>query len=240
MTTDNKEKIRLNRFIANCGICSRRKADDLILSGKITVNKKIIKELGTKINPLKDKVFYNNNLLSNEKKIYILLNKPKGYISAVSDDKHSNTIIDLVNIKERVYPIGRLDKNTTGLIVLTNDGNFAKKLSHPSSNISKQYIVRLRTPISEEDYNKISAGLELEDGFFKFDKLEVLNFDYDTFKIVIHSGKNRIIRRMFEHLGYRIASLDRNKYMNLTKKGLPRKKWRFLNQKELHFFKMIK
>lgn len=228
--------IRLNRYIANAGICSRRKADELIESGVISVNGVAIQELGHKVDPYKDEVRYNGELLKREKKIYVLLNKPKDYITTTDDPQERKTVMQLVDkaSRERIYPVGRLDRNTTGLLLMTNDGELADKLSHPKNGITKIYHVELNKNLSQGDFNKIQFGVELEDGLIKPDNISyVAGASKKEVGIQIHSGKNRIVRRIFEHLGYDVVKLDRVVYGNLTKKDLPRGKWRFLEEHEL-------
>ncbi|WP_285010638.1 pseudouridine synthase [Pedobacter faecalis] len=228
--------IRLNRYIANSGICSRRKADELITAGVISVNGDVVSELGFKVDPRKDVVKYNGELLKREKKVYVLLNKPKDYITTTDDPQERRTVMHLVEkaSRERIYPVGRLDRNTTGLLLMTNDGELADKLSHPKNGITKIYHVELNRNLSQGDMNKIQFGLELEDGFIKPDSVSyVTGASKKEIGIQIHSGKNRIVRRIFEHLGYDVVKLDRVVYGNLTKKDLPRGKWRFLEEHEL-------
>jgi 23S rRNA pseudouridine2605 synthase len=228
--------IRLNRYIANSGICSRRKADELIEAGVISVNGVPVSELGHKVDPYKDEVRYNGELLKREKKIYVLLNKPKDYITTTDDPQERKTVMQLVEkaSRERIYPVGRLDRNTTGLLLMTNDGELADKLSHPKNGITKIYHVELSKNLSQGDFNKIEFGLELEDGLIKPDNISyVAGASKKEIGIQIHSGKNRIVRRIFEHLGYDVVKLDRVVYGNLTKKDLPRGRWRFLEEHEL-------
>lgn len=228
--------IRLNRYIANSGICSRRKADELIEAGVISVNGVTVAELGHKIDPYKDEVRYNGELLKREKKVYVLLNKPKDYITTTDDPQERKTVMQLVEkaSRERIYPVGRLDRNTTGLLLMTNDGDLADKLSHPKNGITKIYHVELNKNLSQGDFNKIQFGLELEDGLIKPDNISyVAGASKKEIGIQIHSGKNRIVRRIFEHLGYDVVKLDRVVYGNLTKKDLPRGRWRFLEEHEL-------
>ena len=228
------DTIRLNKYIANAGLCSRREADGLIETGQITVNGKVVNELGYKINP-GDIVKYGNRILNPEKMVYILVNKPKDYITTTEDPEGRHTVMELVAgaCQERVYPVGRLDRNTTGLLLLTNDGELAEKLMHPSNEINKIYQVELDKPITTEDFEKINEGLELEDGFIKPDDLALVTPDAMVVGIEIHSGRNRIVRRIFESLGYEVTKLDRTVYAGLNKKDLPRGKWRFLNEKEV-------
>ncbi|PRD46542.1 pseudouridine synthase [Sphingobacterium haloxyli] len=236
--------IRLNRYISNAGICSRRKADELIESGVVSVNGEVVTELGTKVDPAKDEVRYNGERLKREKMVYVLLNKPKDFITTTDDPQERRTVMQLVAkaTKERIYPVGRLDRNTTGLLLLTNDGSLAEKLSHPRNNISKIYHVELSKNLTQGDFNKIEFGLELEDGFIKPDDISfVQGGSRNEIGIQIHSGKNRVVRRIFESLGYEVVKLDRVVYANLTKKDLPRGRWRYLEEKELiqlkHFIK---
>lgn len=236
--------IRLNRYIANAGICSRRKADELIEAGVISVNGKVVSELGTKVDPAKDEIRYNGERLQREQMVYILLNKPKDYITTTDDPQERRTVMQLVAkaTKERIYPVGRLDRNTTGLLLLTNDGNLSEKLSHPRNNIRKIYQAELDKNLKQGDLNKIAFGLELEDGLVKPDAVSyVQGGSKREIGIQIHSGKNRIVRRIFEHLGYDVIKLDRVIYANLTKKDLPRGRWRYLDEKEIiqlkHFIK---
>ncbi len=228
--------IRLNRYIANSGICSRRKADELIAAGVVSVNGQAISELGHKIDPAKDEIRYNGELLKREKKVYVLLNKPKDYITTTDDPQERRTVMQLVDkaSRERIYPVGRLDRNTTGLLLMTNDGDLADKLSHPRNGITKIYHVELSKSLSQGDFNKIQFGLELEDGLIKPDNISyVAGGSKKEIGIQIHSGKNRIVRRIFEHLGYDVVKLDRVVYGNLTKKDLPRGRWRYLEEHEL-------
>ncbi|HIX54067.1 MAG TPA: pseudouridine synthase [Candidatus Sphingobacterium stercoripullorum] len=234
--------IRLNRYIANAGICSRRKADELIEAGVITVNDEVVTELGTKVDTEKDVVKYNGERLKREKKVYVLLNKPKDYITTTNDPQERKIVMDIVKkaTKERIYPVGRLDRNTTGLLLLTNDGALAEKLAHPRNEISKIYHVHLDKNLSQGDFNKIEFGLELEDGFIKPDEISYIpGASKREVGIQIHSGKNRIVRRIFESLGYDVVQLDRTVYGSLTKKDLPRAKWRYLTEKEIRDLKTL-
>lgn len=228
--------IRLNRYISNAGICSRRKADELIIAGVISVNGEVVSELGYKVDPSKDLIRYNGETLKREKMVYVLLNKPKDYITTTDDPQERRTVMQLVEkaSKERIYPIGRLDRNTTGLLLMTNDGDLADKLSHPKNNITKLYQVELDKSLTQGDLNKIAFGLELEDGVIKPDMISyVAGGSKREVGIQIHSGKNRIVRRIFEHLGYEVVKLDRSVYANLTKKDLPRGRWRYLDEHEI-------
>lgn len=232
--TSPKEDIRLNKYIANAGICSRRDADNLIESGKIKVNGKVIHELGLRVKR-SDKVTYEGKILNPEKLVYVLLNKPKDFITTTDDPKDRKTVMQLVKkaCNERIVPVGRLDRNTTGLLLLTNDGELAQKLTHPRNRVVKVYQVDLDKPIAETDLEKLQEGLELEDGIAKADNVAVLSADQTILGIEIHIGKNRIVRRMFESLGYEVIRLDRVLFAGLTKKDLPRGKWRYLSEKEL-------
>ncbi|CAA9264408.1 MAG: Ribosomal large subunit pseudouridine synthase B [uncultured Adhaeribacter sp.] len=228
------EGIRLNRYIANAGVCSRREADTLIAAGEIKVNGEVVTEMGYVVKP-EDTVQYGKKKLNREKMVYVLLNKPKDFITTTDDPEGRKTVMDLVATasKERIFPVGRLDRNTTGLLLFTNDGELAQKLTHPSHKNAKIYQVELDKQFTKEDFEKVQAGLELEDGKAEVDDLAMIG---DTGKFVgieIHIGKNRIVRRIFEHLGYEVVSLDRVQYAGLTKKDLPRGKWRFLDEKEV-------
>ena len=235
-SSQNDGLIRLNRYIANSGVCSRRKADELIAAGVVSVNGEAVTELGAKVDPAKDDIKYNGERLKREKMVYVLLNKPKDYITTTDDPQERHTVMELVSkaTKERIYPVGRLDRNTTGLLLMTNDGNLAEKLSHPRNNISKIYNVELNKSLTQGDFNKIVFGLELEDGFVKPDDLSyVIGGSKKEIGVQIHSGKNRIVRRIFESLGYEVVKLDRVVYANLTKKDLPRGRWRYIEEREL-------
>jgi len=227
-------EMRLNRYIANAGICSRREADDLIASGQISVNGKVVTEMGHKVET-SDVVKFGKKALSREKLVYVLINKPKDYITTTDDPEERKTVLDLIKgaCFERIYPVGRLDRNTTGLLLMTNDGELAEKLTHPSNGIKKIYQAELDKPITTEDFELLQAGLELEDGFVKPDELGIVTPDAMVVGLEIHSGKNRIVRRMFEHLGYEVQKLDRTVFAGLDKKDLPRGKWRFLSEKEV-------
>jgi 23S rRNA pseudouridine2605 synthase len=233
--------IRLNKFIANTGLCSRREADEMIEAGVIKVNGVIVTQLGTKVGPA-DKVHYGDQLLRREKLVYVLLNKPKDYITTTDDPQERKTVLDLVSGAgdERIYPVGRLDRNTTGVLLLTNDGDLAERLMHPKYNVEKIYQVSLDMNLRKEDFDKILEGIELEDGFIKADDISFVGDgdDHKEVGIVLHSGRNRIVRRMFEHLGYTVKHLDRVAYAGLTKKNVPKGKWRFLEPKEIGFLKM--
>lgn len=238
--TEIQEEVRLNKFIANSGVCSRREADQFIEAGVVTVNGEVVTELGTKVNVLKDEVRFNNEPIKGEPKIYIVMNKPKGFVTTASDSHAEKTVMDLLKgLKTRVFPVGRLDKNTTGVLMFTNDGELAEKLTHPSYDKKKIYQVILERPISEEDFAKMTEGLELNDGPIKADELEYIDAeDHRKIGIEIHSGKNRIVRRMFEFLGYDVKALDRVYFAGLTKKGLKKGEWRILTEGEANVLKM--
>lgn len=240
-TSAEERNIRLNKYIADAGVCSRREADTLISAGEIKVNGEVITEMGYKV-ARKDTVTYKGQVLKAEKLVYVLLNKPKGFITTVDDPEDRKTVMNLVEnaCEERIYPVGRLDRNTTGLLLVTNDGELAKKLTHPSHNIKKIYQVDLDRPFTEEDVEKLQAGLMLEDGEAKVDEVAVLSEDRTILGVEIHSGRNRIVRRLFEHLGYEVMRLDRVMFAGLTKKDLPRGKWRYLSEKELIRLKHFK
>ena len=227
-------EVRLNRYIAKAGICSRRDADKLIEKGEIKVNGKIVREMGYKVKPA-DRVLYKGRVLKRERYIYILLNKPKDFITTTEDPQDRKTVLDLVknHVHERVYPVGRLDRNTTGLLLLTNDGELSEVLAHPSYNIRKVYEVHLDSPLRKEDLSVLEEGLVLEDGPINIDDFEVLSADRKIVGLEIHSGRNRIVRRIFEKLDYKVERLDRVLYAFLTKKDLPRGKWRFLKEHEV-------
>jgi 23S rRNA pseudouridine2605 synthase len=231
-------KIRLNKFIANSGVCSRREADELITMGLISVNGKTVTELGYKVNP-GDEVRHESKVLRAEKPVYILLNKPKGFLTTTVDPQERNTVMHLIAnfVKERVYPVGRLDRNTTGLLLLTNDGDLAEKLMHPSYNVKKIYKVELDRPLTKADAQRILEGVKLEEGRATVDDLAIISDDRKTVGIEIHIGWNRVVRRIFEALEYNVTKLDRSVYAGLNKKDLGRGEWRFLKKEELVLLK---
>jgi 23S rRNA pseudouridine2605 synthase len=232
--------LRLNKYISNTGACSRREADKRIAEGRITVNGEIVKEVGTKVN-IKDAVCMDGKQLQAEAKVYLVLNKPKDFVTTLDDPLGRKTVLDLIKhaCSERVYPIGRLDRMTTGVLLFTNDGDLTKRLTHPSYNKKKIYHAYLDRAISQEELNQISAGLELEDGEIKADAISFADADDKTqVGIEIHSGRNRIVRRIFEHLGYEVEKLDRVLFAGITKKNIPRGKWRFLSEKEITMLKI--
>tara|TARA_B110000263_G_C15218908_1_gene468902 strand:+ start:180 stop:902 length:723 start_codon:yes stop_codon:yes gene_type:complete len=231
----NELIIRLNKFIAKSGLCSRREADIFINKGRVSVNDIIIKKMGTLVNK-NDLVKVDNKRIFPEKKIYILLNKPKDFITTNKDTHNRKIVINLIKgVKERIFPVGRLDRKTTGLLLLTNDGELSKKLIHPSHKIKKIYSIELDKPITKNDFNKIKEGIEIDDEKINFDKITLIN--NKELGVEIHIGKNRIIRKIFESLNYKVLKLDRVMFGPLTKKDLPRGKWKFLNQKELRLLK---
>ncbi|MBO5634188.1 MAG: pseudouridine synthase [Bacteroidales bacterium] len=241
VATPIKEEIRLNKFIANSGVCSRREADTLIQAGVVTVNGEVVTELGTKVNVLKDDIRFNGERLKGEEKVYIVMNKPKGFVTSASDPHAEKTVMDLIKgCHVRVFPVGRLDKNTTGILMFTNDGEIAEQLTHPSYNKKKIYQVILDKALEESDKEKILVeGLELSDGVIKADELEYIDAeDHRKLGIEIHSGKNRIVRRIFESLGYTVKALDRVYFAGLTKKGLKKGEWRFLSEGEVNVLRM--
>ena len=239
--TPIKEEIRLNKYIANSGVCSRREADNFILAGVVTVNGEVVTELGTKVNVITDDIRFNGEKLKGEEKVYIVMNKPKGFVTSTSDPHAEKTVMDLIkDLDVRVFPVGRLDKNTTGVLMFTNDGEIAEQLTHPSFNKKKIYQVILDKALDEADKEKIlNEGLDLSDGNIKADELEYIDAqDHRRLGIEIHSGKNRIVRRIFESLGYEVKALDRVYFAGLTKKGLKKGEWRFLTAGETNVLKM--
>jgi 23S rRNA pseudouridine2605 synthase len=242
--TEKEGLMRLNRYLSQAGIASRREADQLIEMGLVTVNGQIVTELGTKIDPSKDIVRYDDVNIRPEKMRYVLLNKPKDFITTMDDPDGRKTVMSLVTsaCKERIYPVGRLDRNTTGLLLFTNDGEMAKRLTHPKHGFPKVYHIETIEKVTKDHLNKMKAGIELEDGFVKVDEAEYVGEKEDPRQIGlrIHSGKNRIVRRIFEHLGYKIKKLDRVMFAGLTKKDLPRGRYRHLTEQEVNFLKMIR
>lgn len=227
-------EIRLNRFLAQSGICSRREADDLITAGLVTVNGQIVTELGTKVQPT-DEVKFNDSRVQGEKKVYLVLNKPKGYVTSLEDPHAGKLVMDLVKgaCTERIYPVGRLDKNSLGLLLFTNDGDLTKTLTHPSYRKKKIYQVTLDKPLTRADMDRLAEGITLEDGEIYADEISYLKDNKQEIGIEIHSGRNRIVRRMFEFVGYSVTKLDRVYYAGLTKKNLKRGAWRFLTKEEV-------
>lgn len=238
---DYSKPMRLNRFLANAGVCSRREADNYILAGVVSVNGKIVTELGSRVIPCMDKVMFHDQPVSIEHRVYILLNKPKDFVTTAEDIHAHKTVLDLIKgaCNERVYPVGRLDRNTTGVLLITNDGELTSKLTHPSFNKKKVYQVTLDKDVTDEDVMKITTGITLEDGDIKVDEFNFVEEENrKTVGVEIHSGRNRIVRRIFESLGYKVVKLDRVYFAGLTKKNLPRGKWRFLSEKEVAYLKM--
>ncbi len=231
-----KDSFRLNKYVAHCGIASRRKASELIKEGQVSVNGEVIKEPGHRLQP-GDVVTYKGKTIQPEsQKVYLLLNKPKGVITTLSDERGRKTVMDIVGgaVKERIYPVGRLDRDTTGLLLLTNDGDLAKKLSHPSHDVKKVYHVILDKPVGQQHIDQIAAGLQLNDGLAPVDGVShVKGKGKEEVGIELHIGRNRIVRRIFEHLGYKVKKLDRTYYAGLTKKDLPRGFFRHLSEREV-------
>ena len=231
-------EIRLNRFIAQSGICSRREADDFIQAGLVTVNGVVVTTLGTKVQPT-DEVKFNDSRVEGEKKVYLVLNKPKGYVTSLDDPHADKTVMELVKdaCTERIYPVGRLDKNSVGLLLFTNDGDLTRQLTHPSFQKKKIYQVSLDKPLTKADMEQIAQGITLEDGEIYADEIAYVKEDKTEVGIEIHSGRNRIVRRIFEHLGYAVKKLDRVYYAGLSKKNLKRGQWRFLTREEVQRLK---
>ncbi|MCI5059165.1 MAG: rRNA pseudouridine synthase [Flavobacteriales bacterium] len=236
------DEVRLNKYIANAGICSRREADKLIEAGAVKINGKVVTQLGTKVKP-GDTVQLGEETLAGQKKVYILLNKPKDYITTVSDPQGRRTVVQLLRgaCKERVYPVGRLDRMSTGLLLFTNDGEMARKLTHPSSNVRKVYHVILDKKITKVHMEELVKGVKLDDGISQADRVEYVQ-GADSKKAIgieLHSGKNRVIRRMMEALGYKVVKLDRVLFAGISKKGIPRGKWRKLTEKEIGYLQIL-
>lgn len=233
--------MRLNKYLAHAGIASRREADDLIKIGAVSVNGKVITEMGYKVQP-GDKVQFNGETIKPEKKVYVLLNKPKNFITTTEDEKGRKTVMELVqkSTPVRIYPVGRLDRNTTGVLLFTNDGDLAKKLTHPKHRVEKIYHVKLNKNLKPSDMEKIQNGLKLDDGEIIVDDISYIKgAPHSEVGVKIHSGRNRIVRRIFEHLGYDVIKLDRVLFGGLTKKDLKRGHWRHLTKKEVDFLKML-
>ncbi len=231
-------EIRLNRFLAQSGVSSRREADEFIKAGVVSVNGVIVTELGTKVMPT-DEVKFNDSRIQGEKRVYLVLNKPKGYVTSLDDPHADKTVMDLINnaCSERIYPVGRLDKNSVGLLLFTNDGDLTKQLTHPSHKKKKIYQVSLDKPLTRADMDSIAEGITLEDGDIYADEISYVSEGKDEVGIEIHSGRNRIVRRIFEHLGYSVQKLDRVYFAGLTKKNLKRGQWRFLTPEEVERLK---
>lgn len=237
---DPNEPVRLNKFLANAGVCSRRDADKYITAGVVTVNGTVVTELGTKV-LRSDTVLFHDTPIKMEKKVYVLLNKPKGYVTTSEDPQNRKIVMDLVKdaCRERIYPIGRLDRNTTGVLLLTNDGELASKLTHPKFLKKKIYHVYTDRNVSAADMQQIASGITLEDGEIKVDAIEYASdTDRKQVGVEIHSGRNRIVRRIFEHFGYRVEKLDRVYFAGLTKKNVKRGDWRYLTEKEVNMLRM--
>ncbi len=236
-----RQGMRLNKYLAHAGIASRRKADEIIKDGQVKVNDAVVTEMGYKVQK-KDKVYYNNQLLSIEQKMYVLLNKPKNVITTTKDERGRKTVMELIQnaSEERLYPVGRLDRNTTGLLLFTNDGELSQKLMHPSKEVRKLYHVYLNKPVTKRDLQQIQNGVKLEDGLATVDAVNWVEDARDEVGIQIHIGRNRIVRRIFEHLGYEVKKLDRVIFAGLTKKNLPRGRWRYLTEEEVIMIKHFK
>ena len=237
---DPNQPLRLNKFLANAGVCSRREADDFIQAGVVSVNGNVVTELGTKV-MRSDTVMFHDQLVTIEKKVYVLLNKPKDYVTTSDDPQNRKTVMDLVQdaCRERIYPVGRLDRNTTGVLLLTNDGDLASKLTHPQYLKKKVYHVYLDKNVTAADMRQIAEGITLDDGEIRADAIEYASeTDKKQVGIEIHSGRNRIVRRIFEHFGYRVLKLDRVLFAGLTKKNLRRGDWRYLTEKEVNMLRM--
>ena len=236
------DSIRLNKFIANAGVCSRREADEMIAAGVVTVNGIVVTALGTKVKRT-DNVNYGGEGLKLEKNVYVLLNKPKDFITTMDDPEERKTVMQLVKnaCKERIFPVGRLDRNTTGLLLFTNDGDLAKKLTHPKHGLKKIYHVMLDADVAKEHLETLKKGVELEDGYAKADEIEYVGTGVDRKQVGVelHIGRNRIVRRMFEHFGYKVKTLDRVYFAGLTKKDLPRGRYRLLEPEEVRMLKML-
>ncbi len=234
-TEGSKDATRLNKFLANAGLASRREADKLIAAGLVEINGKVIQEMGYKVGP-RDTVKFNGSIVRREKKVYYVLNKPKGYITTTDDPKARKTVMELManTGQERIYPVGRLDRQTMGVLLFTNDGDFAKKLTHPSHGARKIYDVTLDKKLTLADFHAISEGLELNDGPIKVDEISFIDGkEKNQVGVVLHSGRNRIVRRIFQHLGYEVVKLDRTVFAGITKKNLRRGQWRSLSPKEV-------
>lgn len=237
----NPDETRLNKFLAHAGVASRREADELIKAGLVEINGKVVNEMGYKVKPTDD-VKFNGSQLRAEQKVYIALNKPKGFITTVSDPRARKTVMDLVGnaCKERIYPVGRLDRKTSGVLLFTNDGELAKALTHPSHGARKIYEVGLDKNLTSEHLQKIKEGITLDDGPIKVDEISYIEGkSKKEIGVILHSGRNRIVRRIFEHLGYEVTKLDRVFFAGITKKGMNRGQWRHLNKKEVDFLKMV-
>ena len=238
----DQEGIRLNRYLSNAGICSRREADDLISSGVVSVNGTVVTELGTRVDPDRDIVKYNGESVRKDRLVYVLLNKPKDYITTTDDPQERRTVLNLVEkiTPIRVYPVGRLDRNTTGVLLLTNDGELTNRLTHPKFGITKMYAVELDKKLRQEDFLKIQEGVDLEDGPIQVDQLAYIEgMDKKNIGVQLHSGRNRIVRRIFEHLGYKVVKLDRTAFGTLSKKGMKRSECRFLTPLEVGRLKKL-
>lgn len=240
--TENKDElVRLNKYLAMCGVASRRKADELIQQGRVAVNGEVVTQLGVKINPQKDKVTVDGKPVKPEEKlVYIVLNKPKDCITTVKDEKGRRTVLDLVKVKQRIFPVGRLDRNTTGVLLLTNDGELAYRLMHPKYKVEKAYKVEIDKPIKPEDLEKLRRGIMLDGRMTEACDVYILpNSDKKEIGITIHEGRYRQIRRMFERLGYKVRKLHRVSFGGITVSGMKRGEWRYLTEKEIKKLKRL-
>ncbi|MDR0693780.1 MAG: rRNA pseudouridine synthase [Prevotellaceae bacterium] len=235
----HSEETRLNKYIANSGICSRREADNYITAGLVSINGQVVTELGVKVSP-GDDVRFNGERVKGEMKVYIVLNKPKDFVTTTDDPHADRTVLDLIGDKcpQRIFPVGRLDRNTTGVLLLTNDGELCEQLTHPSYNKKKIYHVRLNRNVKVADLRKLVEGVELEDGMMQADEIAYVDGEKSEVGLEIHSGRNRVVRRMFEALNYQVKTLDRVYFAGLTKKNLKRGQWRFLTEKEISILRM--
>ena len=236
-----KDAVRLNKFMANAGVCSRRKADELIQAGRVKVNGKVVTDLGVKIHPSKDSVFVNEKQVAIiDEPIYIVFNKPKDCITTASDERGRATVMDFVKVRQRIFPIGRLDRKTTGVLLLTNDGEFANRLTHPKFEIQKAYKVTLEKALTPQDADKLAKGIRLSDGKTAPAEIHIIPGNKNkVIGVIIHEGRNRQVHRMFEAFGYEVEKLDRVAYANVTYEKIPRGGWRFLTKLELRKLRVI-
>ena len=237
----NDDAVRLNKFMANAGVCSRRKADELIQAGRVEVNGKVVTDLGVKIHPSQDSVFVNEKQVAIiDEPIYIVFNKPKDCITTASDERGRATVMDFVKVRQRIFPIGRLDRKTTGVLLLTNDGEFANRLTHPKFEIQKAYKVTLEKALTPQDADKLAKGIRLSDGKTAPAEIHIIPGNKNkVIGVIIHEGRNRQVHRMFEAFGYEVEKLDRVAYANVTYEKIPRGSWRFLTKHELRKLRVI-
>ncbi len=239
--TEGQDDMRLNRYLAHAGVASRRKADEIIASGQVTVNGQVVREMGHRVRPA-DEVCYRGKVLKPERFIYVLLNKPRGFLTTTSDEKGRRTVMELVQKagNRRIYPVGRLDRDTSGLLLMTNDGDLAERLMHPRYEVEKIYSATLDKGLKQDDLERLREGITLEDGPVQLDDIAFPDYsDHRQVGVALHSGRNRIVRRMFEAIGYEVVKLDRVVYAGLTKKDLPRGKWRWLKPEEVRMLKQF-